>query len=1110
MEEKTFGERLKKLRKEANITQNDFADKLLVHSQTVSRWERGIIEPDIAQLGEIAAAFCVTLEKLLDLPESEKTYSGAFDPAAFGKTLCEKRTQKNESQELLADYLSEYNVSPDTISRWERGVTCPDIPQLVALAEHFACPVSELYCGMGEKEKAESESVTYVKRGRRAGRIVAAVIAGCLLTGAGAMAAVTQYKKSAENSYDVTFDGEIVSVSSLQSYMPKTPQKAGYDFCGWVNESGETVQFPRTITGNEEYYSVFAPHEYYIDFWLNGGEFTAEAQNTITVENGEVSLISPQKAGAEFRGWYLTPDYSGEAAVSVRCACSDIKLYAKWSDAVYTVRYELYGGTMYDTNPDTVTAQEEIPLFSPIKKGHKFVGWFDAPPDGNERSENAANRITTVGGKKARNLTLYAVWQKTDEKYTITYDCRGGTMPYGNPETLLAGEMRTLNAAEKFGYEFVGWNDLPDGSGVTYEKLYRLQADLKLYAIFRAKKYLIRYEYTGAYENDKINPNYISFEDTAVLYPVKKRGYEFTGWFTEKTGGTKVEIIDSANVASLSVLYARFSPITYTLKLDADGGNIVFSANGGTDAEIATYEYALTVESASFYLPLCKKAGYDFVGWQDKENGETLDKIDSLDVKNRTLTAIWLESEKTYKITYVLGISGAENPNPAEAKCKNTLYLAEAEAGGYDFLGWYDNAAGEGSAITKIEKGNEKDITLYALWQEMKTYGSTEFFDYEETSAGVTITNYKGASGANVTVNVPAYINGSPVVKLNCNFGGDVNSIKEYNAINLPDDVVILGDNLFVHCYVKNTLKIPVGVREIGRYCFCGFTGNISFDENSKIETIGSEAFRFCNVEGVLVLPQTVKKIEEYAFSDTYFIAVVLPYGLETIEKYAFDTYSKCVLFIPDTVKYCGDKACGKYAFTSLSTTDFRRICETDPEFLGHVNCSVAKSVLTFCDGDNRITTKADYAFVLPSCKKEGYQFIGWADADGNIVDEYYVPCYNQTLRAKYIKFSEADGLTETTPKIIEAEKEYEVYVSLTANCYFVLDTANTVRICVNIEYLNPVYLEKNSWKPKLWDGKDEITGVYEYAQKTVLRFTGIEKYYRPPYKIKIKVTVLS
>ena len=60
--------------------------------------------------------------------------------------------------------------------------------------------------------------------------------------------------------------------------------------------------------------------------------------------------------------------------------------------------------------------------------------------------------------------------------------------------------------AEKFGYEFIGWNDLPDGSGAYYEKLYDLQADLKLYAIFRAKTYLIRYEYTGAYENEKI-PN---------------------------------------------------------------------------------------------------------------------------------------------------------------------------------------------------------------------------------------------------------------------------------------------------------------------------------------------------------------------------------------------------------------------------------------------------------------------------------------------------------------------------------------------------------------------------------------------------------------------------
>ena len=34
--------------------------------------------------------------------------------------------------------------------------------------------------------------------------------------------------------------------------------------------------------------------------------------------------------------------------------------------------------------------------------------------------------------------------------------------------------------ADKSGYEFIGWNDLPDGSGAYYEKLYDLQAGVKV------------------------------------------------------------------------------------------------------------------------------------------------------------------------------------------------------------------------------------------------------------------------------------------------------------------------------------------------------------------------------------------------------------------------------------------------------------------------------------------------------------------------------------------------------------------------------------------------------------------------------------------------------
>ena len=42
----TFGQKLKKLRTEKNLTQKDLADQLHVTFQTVSKWESDINEPD--------------------------------------------------------------------------------------------------------------------------------------------------------------------------------------------------------------------------------------------------------------------------------------------------------------------------------------------------------------------------------------------------------------------------------------------------------------------------------------------------------------------------------------------------------------------------------------------------------------------------------------------------------------------------------------------------------------------------------------------------------------------------------------------------------------------------------------------------------------------------------------------------------------------------------------------------------------------------------------------------------------------------------------------------------------------------------------------------------
>ena len=63
---------LRRLRKEAGITQAQLAYKLGVSFQAVSRWETGSAYPDITLLPELAAAFHVTVDTLLGITEARE------------------------------------------------------------------------------------------------------------------------------------------------------------------------------------------------------------------------------------------------------------------------------------------------------------------------------------------------------------------------------------------------------------------------------------------------------------------------------------------------------------------------------------------------------------------------------------------------------------------------------------------------------------------------------------------------------------------------------------------------------------------------------------------------------------------------------------------------------------------------------------------------------------------------------------------------------------------------------------------------------------------------------------------------------------------------------
>jgi transcriptional regulator with XRE-family HTH domain len=67
---KSFGERLKELRMREGLQQEDLAKKLGVHVQTISRYERGLIDPVLSKLVDIAKKCSVSIDWLASLSDT--------------------------------------------------------------------------------------------------------------------------------------------------------------------------------------------------------------------------------------------------------------------------------------------------------------------------------------------------------------------------------------------------------------------------------------------------------------------------------------------------------------------------------------------------------------------------------------------------------------------------------------------------------------------------------------------------------------------------------------------------------------------------------------------------------------------------------------------------------------------------------------------------------------------------------------------------------------------------------------------------------------------------------------------------------------------------------
>jgi transcriptional regulator with XRE-family HTH domain len=67
-----------------------------------------------------------------------------MDNTKIGRLICTLRKEKNMTQLQLANLM---NISDKTVSKWERGMGCPDISLLTELTEIFGVNLEELLSG---------------------------------------------------------------------------------------------------------------------------------------------------------------------------------------------------------------------------------------------------------------------------------------------------------------------------------------------------------------------------------------------------------------------------------------------------------------------------------------------------------------------------------------------------------------------------------------------------------------------------------------------------------------------------------------------------------------------------------------------------------------------------------------------------------------------------------------------------------------------------------------------------------------------------------------------------------------------------------------------------
>ena len=293
------------------------------------------------------------------------------------------------------------------------------------------------------------------------------------------------------------------------------------------------------------------------------------------------------------------------------------------------ILWELFSGEL----PDGLTLKQT-------------TGEISGTPTAEQTAQFTVRALNSVGNDK-KELSI-TITNAPAAEHTVTVITDGNGTASASSTSATAGTEITLTATPNTGYHFKEWKVMSGGVTIKDDKFLMPNDNVEVKAIFEKDAPPAPTEFIVTFDGNGGTPSVGSMTTTnqklSSLPSASRSKHSFDGWYTEKSGGTKIttDTVFSAN----TTVYAHWTytggynpPVTYcTLRFETGGGRDITSVR-------RTYNACIDLTK---YVPTWR--GYTFIGWYS----------------DRSLTNKVSEVYLTRDLTVYAGWRVDENPSTGE------------------------------------------------------------------------------------------------------------------------------------------------------------------------------------------------------------------------------------------------------------------------------------------------------------------------------------------------------------------------------------------------------------------------------------------------------------